>query len=503
MTFATGLPNSVAGAEAYASTRTFVTMYSQGGDYIGGGVSRSFYAWDSSISVSGDDTSMTVTASGGASGTSFTFFFSPRDGQHLHDGLYFHAARGAFGHAGIDIFGDGRGCNNTSGRFEVLDLATWSGGAIRRLSLIYEQHCEGGVPALFGQIDFHEPEAPSSYSPAPDHVWFPDVDAGGSGAVAEVDVTVRPSSPALTLGSSHLRGADPDAFAVRVDACDGQTVQPGSSCPVFVRFIPLTAGPFTALLKIPDSTGHLRRVPLDGFAIGGRTSVSLRSDAGDYIGGGRDYQYGPGNATITASGTYEHLGGNIQSKAEDWTWSFDAPDGDVLAPGSTYHARRYPFNGIGAGMNFYGEGRGCDSLKGPFTVNALAFNEDGSVRTLSIDFTQHCEGDVPALHGKIRFLVPVGDATPPNPVGHLTLTRAHGGGSAHVTWRNPASDFDHVLVRYFQGTPPMLPNSGVLAYSGRGTETSIQQLDPSKPIAVAVFTVDGSGNVGVAATATV
>ena len=68
--------------------------------------------------------------------------------------------------------------------------------------------------------------------------------------------------------------------------------------------------------------------------------------------------------------------------------------------------------------------------------------------------------------------------------------------SASVSWTDPASDFDHVLVRFFQGTPPTLPSSGELAYVGGGTSAHLTGLDRSKPLGVAVFPVDAAGNVG-------
>ena len=53
---------------------------------------------------------------------------------------------------GIDFDGHGRGCNQTVGRFDVLEIQTDSvGGGITRLAVDFEQHCEtAGAPALFG-----------------------------------------------------------------------------------------------------------------------------------------------------------------------------------------------------------------------------------------------------------------------------------------------------------------------------------------------------------------
>ena len=50
------------------------------------------------------------------------------------------------------------------------------------------------------------------------------------------------------------------------------------------------------------------------------------------------------------------------------------PDGQTLTAGTTYaNATRYPFNGSGPGLAIYGEGRGCNTLTGSFTVTEATF----------------------------------------------------------------------------------------------------------------------------------
>jgi hypothetical protein len=490
------LPVIAARADA-SSSRTFVTMYSEDGDYIGGGAARAFFPFDGDIGLTGTTSSLQVNVSGGTSSTYFTFMFSAGSGKTLHDGMYVAGGSGpGAGGASIDIFGDGRGCDAT-GRFEILDIGFDPAGAVTRLNLLYEQHCDGGIPALFGQISFHEPSGhASAFEAASDRVWFPDVAARTNGAVATVYAAVPPSAQPVTFGDARVRGHDRPDFEVRVDACTGTMVEPGDLCQIIVRFLPQEPGPFTAYLKIPETQGSVTRVPLEGFGIGGHTAVRLKSDGGDYIGQGETETYTPADSMIFVEGSYHQIDGRITSDQDWWFFDFETPSGDVLAPGSTYQATRYPFNGNGAGMDFSGNGRGCNELSGPFTINALNFSGNGTLKSLSIDFEQHCEHMTPALHGKIRYRMPVGDSTPSDAVGGLTVTRSEWGGAASVSWTNPASDFDHVLVRFFQGTPPTLPNSGHLAYVGAGTSAKITGLAPSKSLGVAVFPVDAAGNVG-------
>src|SRR5262245_19613902 len=118
-----------AGARADA-----VTMFSDSGDYIGGGTNRLYTPLNSTISVSGSTSYLTVGVSGGPHGDSFSLDFAAPPGQALAPGVYDRAQRAPFresGRPGIDISGDGRGCNEDSGRFEVKDFRVAGDGTLQ------------------------------------------------------------------------------------------------------------------------------------------------------------------------------------------------------------------------------------------------------------------------------------------------------------------------------------------------------------------------------------
>src|SRR3954471_13533849 len=141
-------------ASADAASTTSVVMYSDAGDYIGGGQHRLYTPGNSSITVSGGSEEVDVNVSGGPSGDYFTLTFAAPPGQALAPGVYVDAQRTPFrtaGHPGIDIYGSGRGCNEDAGRFEVKDIGMGADGKVNRLWLLYEHACEGGVAALFGE----------------------------------------------------------------------------------------------------------------------------------------------------------------------------------------------------------------------------------------------------------------------------------------------------------------------------------------------------------------
>jgi hypothetical protein len=85
-------------------------------------------------------------------------FSSRQLGHPLAVGRYDNAMRFPFessGHPGLDISGNGRGCNTETGWFEIESI---SGGpansGFTELTATFEQHCEGAAPALRGCVHF-------------------------------------------------------------------------------------------------------------------------------------------------------------------------------------------------------------------------------------------------------------------------------------------------------------------------------------------------------------
>jgi len=405
---------AVFSASAQAANTSSVVMFSDPGDWVGAGEHRLFHPGNGSVTVGAGAGQVSVSVSGGTSGDSFDLDFAAPPGQALAVGAYERAQRAPFreaGRPGIDIGGDGRGCNIIAGRFDVKQLETGAGGAITRLWIVYEQHCEGGVPALFGEVRINVPVADGSSDPAPAAVRWPGLDIGRGGTV--VPVTVLASAPTQLAGASIL-GPETADFAIRLDECSGRSLPAGGSCQVWVRFVPTVAGQRTATLRIVDGTNAFDDVQLAGLAYDGSTRVVMTSDPGDYIGGGKPWSYSPATANIRASGSRQHVGFSIDGADGSWWYAdFAAPQGDILAPGTYLAATRWPFNGTGPGLEVSGNGRGCNTLTGQFTVTDASFEPDGTLRTFGATFEQHCEGAAAALRGAFEFRA--GAAAPPPP----------------------------------------------------------------------------------------
>jgi hypothetical protein len=95
----------------------------------------------------------------------------------LQPGYYGNLTRYPFhnpARGGLDWGGEGRGCNTLTGWF-VVDAVTYTGTALTAIDLRFEQHCEGGAPALHGAIhwDVNDTTVPSGPIDPPPDLWQP------------------------------------------------------------------------------------------------------------------------------------------------------------------------------------------------------------------------------------------------------------------------------------------------------------------------------------------
>jgi hypothetical protein len=97
----------------------------------------------------------------GPSTTSWYLAFEAPGRTRVVPGVYEDAARfpfQAFTQPGLDVSGDGRGCNTLTGRFVVIEAEYASSdkwAPFTRLAVDFEQHCEGGAPIARGAIRFN------------------------------------------------------------------------------------------------------------------------------------------------------------------------------------------------------------------------------------------------------------------------------------------------------------------------------------------------------------
>jgi hypothetical protein len=196
----------------------YVTMVSESGDYIGQGIARTYR---SNLSYRVSETTAHVSAG------PFTFDFAAPAGYALTPARYPGATRYPFqeaGEPGIDVSGDGRGCNTSTGFFTVLALPP------DRLWIVYEQHCEGGDAAVFGEIRLGYGEASDPLGIEAGILAFPSDYPGVP--VRPVPIRVTHNGAAATSVTSAIKAVAAD-FSIISNGCSA-SLAPGASCTVHV-----------------------------------------------------------------------------------------------------------------------------------------------------------------------------------------------------------------------------------------------------------------------------
>ena len=142
---------------AVSNAATFLYFNSESGDYIGQGIDQTLTT-DNGVFTAISENSSNMVAVNFDGTTWWNLKFAAPDGDILQTGPYENAARYPFQsptQPGLDVSGDGRGCNELTGRFDILEISYTSQGEIDRFSADFEQHCEGADSALFGSIRYN------------------------------------------------------------------------------------------------------------------------------------------------------------------------------------------------------------------------------------------------------------------------------------------------------------------------------------------------------------
>jgi parallel beta-helix repeat protein len=144
-------------ATSFAKAQSnLVLLVSQSGDYIGQGQT---YVTEnqSDFNVSGTLATITISAFG------FGFTFAGPGDVPLTVGTYTNSARYPFNGSspGLDISGNGRGCNTECGSFQVLEIHTDGNGQVNRLWITYSNKCECFNAPMTGEIRYNSQLAPS------------------------------------------------------------------------------------------------------------------------------------------------------------------------------------------------------------------------------------------------------------------------------------------------------------------------------------------------------
>lgn len=137
------------------------------------------------------------------------------------------------------------------------------------------------------------------------------------------------------------------------------------------------------------------------------TFLQFSSTPGDFIGGGqtRRFDFATGSWNAESFGDRNEVRIRYNPGSTIWFLEFAAPQGQPLTVGTYENATRFPFQGAASpGLSLTGEGRGCNTVQGRFTIHDVAIGPQGEVHRLHATFRQHCEGQATYLDGEINIL---------------------------------------------------------------------------------------------------
>jgi hypothetical protein len=439
-----GVPDANADVAPADPTASTVTIVGESGDNVLDNGTDLWRAGPDRIGVGRLYSSgVMVDGERGTSGDTddFTFEFQPPANQTLTTGTtYTDAQRMPAGtDAGLDVYGNGAGCNTESGQFTVLDIAP----DLSRLWIVYEAHCEAGVPAAFGEIRYNEPVDSSDEVIASSRISWPQKFVGQAGKQVPVTVINTGAVP-LTVSGMSVGGPDAADFTpAAVGSC--ATIAAGASCAINVGFTPTATGTRTAGLTVTDSNGS-HQIALTGSGVAPASTVSLFGDSGEYVTQGATNAWWDGSGLITAKpfdtdGVEVTAGpGPTTRSTGSYTFDFRPAPGKTLTAGTYLNTEQPTARDAGhPGLDVSGDSRDCGASSGQFTVLDMA----PDLSRLWIVFEDQCQAGGPASFGEIRYNEPVA-----NPEVLITPTRIEwppgvvdlAGRTVPVTFINTGSD---------------------------------------------------------------
>ncbi|NNF60382.1 MAG: Ig-like domain-containing protein [Gammaproteobacteria bacterium] len=313
----------------------------------------------------------------------------------LEEGIYEEATRFPFHPAprpGLDASGDGRGCNELTGRFVVLEVEYGFSNEVLRFAADLELFCDNSGSAFRANVRFN--------SDLPLILEVPTASAGRDRIVFEREQveldglqTVGGNSPVASYLWTQIGGPE-------VGLSDETTATPRfrspdvSGAPLLLSF-QLDVSNENGLVDsdVTDVEVRDRSLPRSWL----RYSTSINSV------GGEDGILTEDDAAFAG---FLSAGGNGAQVAleglDAWSVAFFAPPGQLLTAGTTYLVSGDSTGG--ADLAAIREGNNCSTGDGLFLLNAIAFEPVTEVLNgLSADFVQACTGSQDVLSGQLRY----------------------------------------------------------------------------------------------------
>lgn len=280
----------------------------------------------------------------------------------------------------------------------VVDAAG-SGDQLTRLDIRFAGSC-ASIPFFAGELVLGGPTSPvlvANRAPG----WFET--PVGTTSPTQTPLWYRNlTGSAKTVGRATLSGAMSD-FTIITDGCSGRRLAPRAGCPVLVTFSPTVAGPRVAQLALTVGDTSTR-TPLVGTGTPGRTMLSMISEPGDYVGGGRRYLVTDAQYPIDVrNGPRDRTSAMFTAQT-----GADAPpitvqiglDGGLRT--GTFTTGSEPGD---AWLDVTAQAASCAHPPGSLTIRQVAFAADNALTRLDASFVQRCIPESPdkTLRGTISY----------------------------------------------------------------------------------------------------
>ncbi|MBQ4831483.1 hypothetical protein J8L84_19555 [Alteromonas sp. MMG017] len=138
-----------------APLRSILSFDSPVGDFVGGGEQRLFTENEGVFTFTNHEEAPHYLSVDYQTDDWWTLDLASPTDEVLGVGVYEGATRWPFQSPtgpGLDFSGAGRGCNELSGRFEILELSYDENGNVESLAVNFEQNCEKTMPTLKGLV---------------------------------------------------------------------------------------------------------------------------------------------------------------------------------------------------------------------------------------------------------------------------------------------------------------------------------------------------------------
>jgi hypothetical protein len=262
--------------------------------------------------------------------------------------------------------GGGAGCNKIAGRFEVRQLSQDTGGSITALWATFEQHCDGVLPALRGEIRWNADT--SLYVSSPGLVFVYPMRS------VQIPIAAFGTSP----GPIQLGCTQPPAGSAFLDHGDGTgELSWPDGCPLAASFtIPFTASDDTGRTTSSVTTLHVFWPDVFRF-------VAPPS---------YNFVYTP----IDRSFDLRLLSGkdiallDYSNGSNTWSWTFAYPFTPKPEPGVFEFATAFSLQEFHPNLRTAFNQLGCSTSHGTFHIRQVAFGSDGQPTSFWATFDQTC-----------------------------------------------------------------------------------------------------------------